>query len=127
MDGEGCWLICGGRHFNDRELFHRTMVGLLLERGRPGKVVHGGGGKADEMGGCWAHNLGIPVHREQAKWNVHGRAAGPIRNQKMLDDHHPTLGIALPGGAGTADMVRRMQAAGIEVIEVSYSPTPADE
>lgn len=47
-----------------------------------------------------------------------GRAAGPIRHQRMLDEGMPDLVLALPGGRGTADMVRHATLAGVEVIEV---------
>lgn len=53
-----------------------------------------------------------------ADWKTHGKRAGSIRNQKMIDDYHPQLVVAFPGGAGTADMVRRARAAGIEVREI---------
>ena len=49
-----------------------------------------------------------------ADWKVRGRAAGHIRNQQMLDEGRPHLVVAFPGGRGTADMVRRARAAGIE-------------
>jgi hypothetical protein len=55
---------------------------------------------------------------EPADWKAHGRAAGPIRNQRMIDEHRPELVVAAPGGRGTADMVRRARAAGIEVFEI---------
>jgi hypothetical protein len=45
--------------------------------------------------------------------------AGSRRNQRMLDEGHPNLVIAFPGGTGTADMVRRARKAGVEVIEIS--------
>ena len=48
-----------------------------------------------------------------ADWTKHGKAAGPIRNQKMLDEC-PDLVVAFPGGKGTADMVRRAMKAGID-------------
>ena len=53
-----------------------------------------------------------------ADWDGLGRKAGPIRNQRMLDDGKPDLGIAFPGGRGTADMVRRAREAGVETIQV---------
>jgi hypothetical protein len=34
----------------------------------------------------------------------------------MLDEGKPDLVVACPGGRGTADMVRRTKAAGIELI-----------
>jgi hypothetical protein len=52
----------------------------------------------------------------KADWHWHGRAAGPIRNQKMLD-WGPDLVVAFAGGDGTACMMRLARAAGVEVIE----------
>lgn len=46
---------------------------------------------------------------------TNGKAAGPIRNQRMLDEGKPDLVVAFPGGRGTADMVRRAKAAGVPV------------
>lgn len=40
-----------------------------------------------------------------AEWDRLGRKAGPIRNQRMLDEGKPALVIAFPGGTGTAGMV----------------------
>lgn len=63
----------------------------------------------------WTGYSGYP-----ANWDRDGKAAGPIRNQQMLDEGKPDLVIAFPGGKGTADMVRRAKLAGVEVIEVEY-------
>lgn len=53
-----------------------------------------------------------------ADWNKHGRSAGPIRNQQMLDEGKPDLVVAFPGpeSVGTWDMIRRAEKAGVEVI-----------
>lgn len=36
----------------------------------------------------------------------------------MLSEGKPSLVVAFPGGEGTADMVRKARAAGVEVVEV---------
>jgi hypothetical protein len=48
----------------------------------------------------------------------HGRAARPIRNQRMLDEGKPDLVVAFPGGRGTTDMIRRAERAGVPVRQV---------
>lgn len=58
----------------------------------------------------------------RANSRKHGRAAGPIRNQQMLDEGKPHLVVAFPGGTGTADMVRRAQAAGVLVLVGEAKP-----
>ena len=59
----------------------------------------------------WTGYEGYP-----ADWNTHGKAAGYIRNQQMLDSGID-LAIQFPGGKGTADMRRRLDKAGVKVIE----------
>lgn len=36
----------------------------------------------------------------------------------MIDEEQPDLGVAFPGGRGTADMARRARKAGVRVVEV---------
>ena len=81
-------------------------------------VIHGGSSGADALAGRWAHLASIPYTVYPANWERHGKAAGPLRNQRMLDEGKPDLVIAFPGGRGTADMVRRAKEAGVEVREV---------
>lgn len=43
----------------------------------------------------------------------------------MLSEGRPDLVVAFPGGKGTADMVRRARAAGVETValgEMAYPP-----
>jgi hypothetical protein len=79
-------------------------------------VVHGGAKGADALAGRWADAREVNTEVFYADW-ARGKRAGPERNQRMLDSK-PDLVVAFPGGRGTADMVRRAKAAGIEVIEV---------
>lgn len=111
-------LVCGGRDFSDRERFDWTMVQCGLFGDVVTVIIHGGAPGADQMAGQWALDHGVPAEVYPADWQAHGKAAGPIRNQRMLDEGRPDLVVAFPGGKGTADMVRRAKAAGVEVIEV---------
>ncbi len=113
-------LVCGGRDFGDRDLVVNTLSGLWETRGRISAVIHGSCAGADTLADDWALWNGVVSHPFVAQWTRLGRAAGPIRNQQMLDEGKPDLVVAFPGGRGTADMVRRARAAGVEVVE----PTP---
>jgi len=81
-------------------------------------IVHGGAPGADETCEFTAMQFDLATERHEAAWDKHGRAAGPIRNQAMVDSGLDLL-IVFPGGRGTADMVRRARAAGVPVEEVS--------
>jgi hypothetical protein len=52
-----------------------------------------------------------------ADWKQHGKAAGPIRNQQMVDTKpHLVLAFPLPGSKGTWDAVAKAEKAGIPVV-----------
>lgn len=106
-------LVCGGRDYTDRAFLWMSLDAY----GPPeiGEIVSGMAPGADALAAEWAERFGFPLHKFHADWKAHGRAAGPIRNQRMLDEGKPDVIIAFPGGRGTADMVRRAKAAGIPV------------
>ena len=81
-------------------------------------VISGHASGADQMAEMWADENRIPLSIDPADWSRHGKSAGPIRNQQMLDEGKPDLVVAFPGGAGTADMVRRAERASIAVYVV---------
>jgi hypothetical protein len=58
------------------------------------------------------------VIRVSAKWEKYGLAAGPIRNQEMLDTYKPDLVVAfhndIEHSKGTKDMITRAMNYGIE-------------
>ena len=110
-------LVCGGRDFDDRQLLNNTLVDLHAAEGID-VIIHGCAHGADEIAGTWAHYAGIEQVRFPADWRVNGKAAGPIRNQQMLDEGKPDVVVAFPGGRGTADMMTRARRAGVRVIEV---------
>lgn len=57
---------------------------------------------------------------EPARWaRDGGRVAGPLRNSRMLEKWLPEKGLEFPGGSGTADMRRKLIAAGVEVLEAA--------
>lgn len=110
-------LVCGGRDYRDKTSLYRELDNLDCHRSIDA-VIHGGASGADTLAGIWAKEWGCQVSIYPADWQKHGRAAGPIRNQQMLDEGKPDLVVAFPGGNGTADMVHRARVAGVRVIQV---------
>lgn len=106
-------LVCGGRDWRGRAAVVRMLTQL-----KPDSVLQGGCPTgADKYAREWARDTETVCETFAANWNEEGPAAGPIRNQRMIDFGKPELVLAFPGGRGTADMVRRARAAGIKVIE----------
>lgn len=129
-------LVCGGRDYRTPaplfaalyELHMRRPITLIIEGGQRTwdeelQIIVGG---ADYFGEQWAKARRVPCKTVKADWRTHGKAAGPIRNAEMLK-LGPDLVVAAPGGRGTADMVRRARAAGIEVREIKAALAGVEE
>jgi len=110
-------LVCGSRHWNDQEGMAGWLDALLLpliDDTHFVVLVHGDARGADTLAARWAEDKeGVVVESYPADWDKHGRAAGPIRNQQMLDTEiHAVIAFKdkfrddLQKG-GTEDMVRR--------------------
>jgi hypothetical protein len=110
-------LICGGRNFEDRGMMFRVLD-TLHDQTPFSVVIHGMARGADRLADHWALYNRIPAYRFHAVWSQHGRAAGPIRNQRMLNLGKPDLVVAFPGGNGTSDMTRKALAADLKVLKV---------
>lgn len=106
-------LVCGGRDYRDF-----AKLCMALDRASHHKaitlLIHGDAPGADRLARDWAIARGIPHQAYPADWDAHGKAAGPIRNSKMLLAE-PDGVMAFPGGPGTADMVRQAQAAWVPI------------
>lgn len=111
-------LVCGDREWTDRDALYavldevRRLVGIDC-------VIEGEARGADRMGRDWADEQFIPVLPFPADWQRLGKAAGPIRNARMLLEGRPTLVLAfhadLASSKGTRDMVDRALRVGVPV------------
>lgn len=86
-------VITGSREWADVNAIRARLAQLP-----PGTLVVVGGAKgADTLADHAAHTLGLPVEHHQADWELHGKAAGIIRNLEMLDTR-PDLVLAFWDG-----------------------------
>lgn len=71
---------------------------------------------ADRFARSWAWTRAYKCESWPADWDKHGKAAGPIRNQLMVNSKPDfALAFPLPGSRGTMDCMRRLRAAGVQV------------
>lgn len=111
-------LVCGGRHYDDHNRIFNVLNNYDADHDFTA-VIHGAATGADRAAGHWAMGQQhIEEIRFPANWHKYGKAAGPIRNQRMLSEGKPDLVIAFPGGHGTQHMVEIARLQGIEVVEV---------
>lgn len=103
--------MCGGRNYRAAHHVNRVLDALPRE---DLTIVQGGASGADRLAKDWAHTNDVPCEEYPAEWRKFGGAAGHIRNEKMLSTGIDLV-VAFPGGRGTADMVRRAEAAGVRI------------
>lgn len=113
-------LVCGTRYFNPKDIGQRDVImSVLNDYPRHAKVIHGDCRGVDKFASDHQFRRGGTALAFPADWDKHGKAAGPIRNQKMLDEGKPDVVLAFHTdpmlGRGTRDMVRRAEKAGIPV------------
>lgn len=120
-------IICGSRHWDDRHIVEVVVTGLACHAQRL-TIIEGGAPGADRIAGDYAdqYSRAIPMTAYEpvvyhlqypADWQQHGKAAGFVRNQQMLDEGDPDMVVGfsddLTRSKGTADMLGRAAAAGI--------------
>lgn len=118
-------LVCGGRHYTDRDRVYRVLKTLTERSTQPVVIVHGdcppradGTPGADALADEVAKELGLETEPHPARWDLHGKAAGPIRNREMAESGL-ALGIVFPGGNGTRNMKENLRLNDIDFVEVN--------
>jgi hypothetical protein len=117
-------LITGSRSWTDRTTIERVIADLPAGT----TIIHGGAHGADTIAGdcATARGLAVEVYPvTPAEWTRYGKAAGPMRNARMLAESRPDLVIAFraPGvSKGTDGMVRLAREAGLRMTVVSQRP-----
>lgn len=110
-------VVTGDREWTSLETIH-TAIQYVLDRfdllPKELRLVEGECRGADKGCRIVAEALGVEVIPEPPEWKKFGKAAGVIRNQRMLDDH-PDLKVCLAfhddlsRSKGTKDMIKRCQ------------------
>lgn len=112
-------LICGSRTFKDSDkMFSVLNTGPYIHT-----VIHGAAAGADSLAHDWAKIYARQVEIFRADWIREGKAAGILRNQRMLEYGKPDRVVAFWDGKspGTKHMIEIAQKAGIPVQIVEFT------
>lgn len=113
-------LFTGSRRWSNDQVVIGFLESLLKRvNGRADlvTVVHGGATGLDSIAGVLAHHIGMKVEIHPAYWQRDGKAAGVLRNQKMVDlGADLVVGFPLGESRGTHDCLQRAKKAGLKVI-----------
>ena len=116
-------IVCGGRNLVGPSHVNAIETVLLdFEKvyGQIERLATGFASGVDQIALDWANRNKISTGVYPADWVAEGKAAGPIRNERMLRGEKPDMVIAFPGGRGTANMVLISEEAGYPV----FRPNP---
>ena len=110
-------IVAGSRTIVDQDVVNKAMLTsgwshVITE------VVSGVAPGVDQMGQAWAIKNNIRLKKFPANWELHGRAAGPIRNKQMAEYADALIAVWDGKSSGTKDMIKKMQKAGKRVYVV---------
>lgn len=116
-------LVTGDLTWTDRVAVRAALIGYGVQV----KLLDGNARGADTLAHEVAKELGYETERFQAEWGKFGRAAGPMRNKRMLDQK-PDLVIAFndDNDKGTRNMIEQAKKAGVTVYVVRHTMGSAD-
>lgn len=100
----------GAEHYNE----------LVETAGRLGvtTIISGGAAGADTLARQLASETGRNLVEYLPDWKAHGRAAGPLRNARIIADAEQVIAIWDGKSKGTADSLKRARAAGLRVVVI---------
>ncbi|ALU99743.1 DUF2493 domain-containing protein [Campylobacter coli] len=116
-------LVCGGRDYTDIEHFNKEMDNVFsLYQNQIDTIIEGGARGADNMAKNYALKNKINLVEVKADWQHFGKAAGPIRNQRMLsmlDSNDCVLAFWNGVSKGTKNMIEIARNKNIKVIIIN--------
>lgn len=109
-------LICGSRFFQDFLLFEEKVDEVLKKFNRSAiEIISGGARGTDRLVEMYAKMHKLPNRIMKAKWLVHGKSAGPLRNSKMVEIADVCIAFLANGkdNKGTNDTLIKSRIKGI--------------
>lgn len=117
-------LITGDREWTDKKAIEE-IINLVSDDNNLNyliAIIHGGARGADTIAGEYAKSLGLKVIERKANWKKYGKAAGPMRNSKMLK-LKPDICFGfhndIKNSKGTRGMLKKAKKAGIPTFLIS--------
>jgi hypothetical protein len=115
-------IIAGSRDFNDQALLYERCDHLLSQQSDV-VVISGAARGADQMGERYATDRGLGIVRMPADWETHGKRAGYLRNNAMLERADAVIAFWDGTSRGTANMIDIARKAGVPVRVVMTNRT----
>ena len=110
-------VIAGCRNYTNYEEAKKFILSCINEYSKTASIVilSGTCKGADLLGEKFAKEQNLPIRYYPAEWKRFGKAAGPIRNKKMINDCHEVICFWDKKSYGTASLIRYAKAAKIPI------------
>ena len=112
-------IIAGSRNFCDYKMLEDRCQSVLAnwcaENGCDVQIITGGARGADELGKRYAQEHQWEYQEFPANWDLHGKAAGPIRNREMAKTAHVLIAFWDGRSRGTRNMINEALHYGLDV------------
>lgn len=111
-------LVCGKRDYTDSLKMYAVLDQLKRKHGENLVIITGGASGADRIAAIWAIRCRVDLIVMHARWDSEGKAAGPRRNERMLEQN-PDEVLAFshdyPNSRGTRHMISLAEDAEVKV------------
>lgn len=114
-------LVTGSRDWDDYNTIVHTLIQINPLMGRTHTLIQGGARGADQLAFEAGQAMAWTPQTVPAKWTEHGKAAGFIRNQEMVD-MNPDVCVVFRRNMsrGATDCGNRAEKAGIKTYWIEY-------
>lgn len=120
--------IVGSRDFVDYQLFCKAIDQFLTEWNIDHNdiefIISGGALGADTLAQQWATDNNHQMKIFYPDWKSHGRAAGPMRNQLIIDNSTHIIAFPSVSGKGTQDSIKKAKKANKKIKALWFDATP---
>lgn len=118
-------IIAGGRDCTEYDVLTEAIRHHQIPITQDTEIVCGMAKGADSLGFDFAIISELKIHKFPAKWNLHGRKAGPLRNIEMGDFADALLALWDGKSKGTKHMIDYATKRGLKVWVHHYvAPEP---
>lgn len=100
--------IVGYRNYNDYNDFSNKINNWIKEKNiTVGTIISGGASGTDSLAERYAKENKIKIIIYHADWNKYGKAAGPLRNTKIVDNSTHVVAFVSKNSIGTYDTINK--------------------
>ena len=108
-------IVAGCRNFNDYDFLEKKLDNILQRVSGEICIVSGKADGADALGERYALRKGYCIEGYPAEWALHGKAAGPIRNEKMAQNADALVAFWDGKSRGTKNMIETAKKYGLKI------------